>query len=160
MVGLPMAPRCLPSLCLLLAACAARSPAPAPAPVRTIPSGPHVFHPEGPDDKARGLALLQDGCARNQASACGRLGSFHRRGRHLPSDPGRAVEYLTRACTGDDQLSCAYLGEMLAAGEGTKADLPRAKALFRESCARGIKRIPCEALSRLGETPPTIRELP
>jgi TPR repeat protein len=65
---------------------------------------------------------------------------------------------IKKACALDDPLSCAHEGRFLERGIGTKADVEAARKLYRASCARGIRQLPCEALERLGETPPAIVE--
>ena len=65
---------------------------------------------------------------------------------------------MKKACELDDPFACAHLGRFHERGIGTKADVAAARPLYRAACARGIKQLPCQALERLGEDPPAIKE--
>ena len=80
------------------------------------------------------------------------------RGVYIEPDPPRAFALMQRACGMDDPSACAHAGRYFERGVGTKPDLETARKLYRGACARGIKQLPCEALERLGETPPAVIE--
>lgn len=106
-------------------------------------------------DRPRALQLFQSGCARRDGPACRELAFLTLDGRGVARDLAQAVSLLDQACHLDDPLSCAYLGQQLERGQGVAPDIQRAKLLYRQACARGIRPIPCEALRRLGEVPPS-----
>jgi hypothetical protein len=106
----------------------------------------------------RALQLFRDGCERDDRVACRALGMRHLFGDLVQPNPYAAVPLLRKACALDDQLACAHLGDALEHGVGTTKDAATARLLYREACARGIKIVACQALTRLGETPPRIRE--
>jgi hypothetical protein len=111
-----------------------------------------------PHDIERAIALYQASCDRSERVGCRELSALVERGVYVEADPARAFALIKKACALDDPLSCAHEGRFLERGIGTKADVEAARKLYRASCARGIRQLPCEALERLGETPPAIVE--
>jgi hypothetical protein len=111
-----------------------------------------------PHDVERALALFRAGCATGDAVNCRNLAFVQEKGTYVDADLPTAFANMKRACERDDPLACAHLGRFYERGIGTKADVEAARPLYRASCARGIKRLPCEALGRLGEEPPPITE--
>jgi TPR repeat protein len=108
-----------------------------------------------PHDPKRALPLLEQGCRRGERVSCRELGFVYRRGELVPPDLTRSFAYLDYACRQDDPLGCSEAAADLEAGKGTARDLDRAKSLYRLACARGIRPVPCTALRRLGEEPPS-----
>jgi TPR repeat protein len=117
-----------------------------------------LYEPGYPKDVERALALLRAGCEKQDAVSCRELGALHEKGVYVDANIPFAFANLKKACALDDQLACAHLGRFYEKGLGTQADVAAAKPLYRAACARGIKRLPCEALARLGEEPPPVVE--
>jgi uncharacterized protein len=117
-----------------------------------------IYEPGFPKDVERGLALIRAACAANEKAGCRNLALASEDGKYLDADPAAAFTLMKRACDLDDQLACAHLGRFYEHGVGTAADPAAARRLYRASCARGIKRLPCQALERLGETPPAAEQ--
>jgi TPR repeat protein len=111
-----------------------------------------------PHDVERAIALYQASCDKGERVGCRELSALAERGVYVEADPARAFAMARKACDLDDPLGCAQLGRFYERGTGTKVDLEAARKLYRASCARGIRQLPCEALERLGETPPAIVE--
>jgi TPR repeat protein len=122
-------------------------------------AGDCLIYQDGfPKDIERGLALFQAGCAAGDTVSCRELAFLLERGTYLETDAPRAFALMQKACAGDDPLACAHLGRYQERGVGTQANVDAARKLYRASCQRGIKRLPCEALERLGEAPPAVQE--
>lgn len=111
-----------------------------------------------PHDIERAIALHRTGCDKGDRVGCRALALLTERGVYVEADPPRAFALIKKACDLDDPYACAHAGRFYEHGIGTKVDLEAARALYRASCARGIKQLPCEALERLGETPPAVVE--
>ena len=116
-----------------------------------------VYEAGFPKDVERGLALIRGACNANDKVGCRSLALADEEGKYTDADPAAAFALMKRACDMDDPLACAHLGRFFERGLGTRADLGAARQLYRASCARGIKRLPCQALERLGETPPSLQ---
>jgi TPR repeat protein len=106
-------------------------------------------------DPARALRLFEDGCEHGERVSCRKLGALTEAGELVGRDPAAARALHAKACDLDDQPACVALAQALEAGAGGPPDPPRAKSLYRVACARGIRPVPCEALRRLGEEPPS-----
>jgi len=118
-----------------------------------------LIHQEGfPHDIERAIALLETSCAKGEPVGCRELAALAERGVYVDADPARAFTLMKKACDADDPDACAHTGRFYEHGIGTKVDLEAARKLYRASCARGVKQLPCEALERLGETPPAVVE--
>jgi TPR repeat protein len=117
-----------------------------------------IYEPGYPRDIERALALFRSGCNKRDRVSCRELAFLLEKGTYVDVDPAAAFANMKKACELDDPLACAHLGRFHEKGIGTKADVEAARPLYRASCARGIKRLPCQALERLGEEPPSIKE--
>ncbi|HXJ19887.1 MAG TPA: tetratricopeptide repeat protein [Polyangia bacterium] len=118
-----------------------------------------LMHEAGfPQDVERGLALIRAACQTNEKVGCRSLAFAAEDGKYMDADPAAAFALMKRACDMDDPLACAHLGRFYEHGVGTRPDPEAARRLYRASCARGIKRLPCQALERLGEKPPPVQE--
>jgi TPR repeat protein len=117
-----------------------------------------LYEPGDPKDVERAIALFRSGCEKRNRTSCRELAFMLEAGRFLNADPAGAFGLLKKACELDDPLACAHLGRFYERGIGTKADVAAARPLYRAACARGIKQLPCQALERLGEDPPAIKE--
>jgi TPR repeat protein len=109
-------------------------------------------------DVERAAALFRAACAKNEGIGCREQAFLVEDGKYADADPTAAFSLMQRACSLDDPLACAHLGRYYERGIGTRADTDRARGLYRASCARGIKNLPCQALERLGEVPPRVEE--
>ena len=114
-----------------------------------------IYEKDFRHDPPRGLTLLNQGCQRGERVSCRELGYVFRRGELVPRDLARSFTYLDYACRQDDPMACSEAARALEVGNGTAVDLERAKSLYRLACARGIRPVPCTALRRLGEEPPS-----
>lgn len=117
-----------------------------------------IYEQGFPHDIERAIGLLEASCSKGEPIGCRELAALAERGVYVDADPARAFTLMKKACDGDDPLACAHAGRFYEHGIGTKVDLEAARKLYRASCARGIKQLPCEALERLGETPPALVE--
>ena len=99
------------------------------------------------DQKA--LSLFQEGCARGEPF--GReLGLRTLRGDGVAKDLGKGFALLDGACrSNEDPYACARTALLLERGQGAPRNLVRAKALYRDACARGIRQWACEPLRHL-----------
>jgi TPR repeat protein len=111
-----------------------------------------------PKDVERALPLYRSGCAKGDAVSCRELAFHLESGKYVDVDLPGAFATMKKGCDLGDPQACAHVGRFYEKGIGTKANVEAAKPLYRGSCARGIKRLPCEALARLGEEPPAIVE--
>ncbi len=86
-------------------------------------------------DPQRGLALLEETCAREKhGPSCTLLGFLHARGRApVTADNKQAMAYFERACGLDDLEGCFNIGD-LAVRTG---DYPRARTAFAHACGKG-----------------------
>jgi TPR repeat protein len=117
-----------------------------------------IYEAGFPKDVERGLGLIRAACTANERVGCRSLAFAAEDGKYTDADPAAAFALMKRACDMDDPLACAHLGRFYEHGIGTRPDAGAARRLYRASCARGIKRLPCQALERLGETPPPVQE--
>ena len=117
-----------------------------------------MYEPGYPKDVERAVALFRSGCEKGNRASCRELAFMLDSGKFLNADPAGAFANFKKACELDDQPACAHLGGFYERGIGTKADVAAARPLYRAACARGIKQLPCQALERLGEDPPAIKE--
>jgi TPR repeat protein len=117
-----------------------------------------MWVPGFPHDVERAIALVRTSCDKGQRDGCRELALMTERGVYIESDPPRAFALMQKACSLDDPSACAHAGRYFERGVGTKPDLETARKLYRGACARGVKQLPCEALERLGETPPAVIE--
>jgi TPR repeat protein len=111
-----------------------------------------------PHDVERAIGLVRASCEQGERVGCRELALMTERGVYIEPDPARAFALMQKACGMDDPSACAHAGRYFERGVGTKPDIETARKLYRGACARGIKQLPCEALERLGETPPAVVE--
>lgn len=117
-----------------------------------------LYEPGFPHDVERAIALYRASCDKGDRVGCRELAFLAERGVYAESDPPRAFALMQKACSLDDPYACAHAGRYFERGVGTKPDVEAARKLYRGACARGVKQLPCEALERLGETPPAAVE--
>ena len=117
-----------------------------------------MWEPGYPRDVERAATLFRAACARKEGVGCREQAFLVEEGKYVDADPAAAFALMQKGCSLDDPLACAHLGRYYERGIGTRADTDAARGLYRASCARGIKGLPCQALERLGEAPPPVRE--
>ncbi|MBL9016299.1 MAG: sel1 repeat family protein [Myxococcales bacterium] len=90
-------------------------------------------------DAARVVALLEQGCALGDGSACNDLGTIWASGK--PGSTGvdftKSSKLYLRACTLKDAVGCFNAGNVYRLGEGAKLDLKTAAVHFQRACDLG-----------------------
>lgn len=89
------------------------------------------------DLTAKGMSILDERCAANNADGCLQLGRILLAGKVVPRDTKRGFEVVDKACAAKNIRACAFLGSMYVAGEGVKKDIKRGSKLLEEACSGG-----------------------
>lgn len=116
---------------------AAESPAPAEAPQQR--------------SNCRGIPACTRECAKDNASACSRLGSMYEGGLEGAPDSVRAAELFGKACDLGDAQGCTSLGWLHDGQKIDGADPARAAELFQRGCEADVAD-GCEGLAYLYES--------
>lgn len=94
-------------------------------------------------DKVEGRRLLEEGCARDNNSACGILGWELAFGQNFPHDDVRARTLLTQACENDGWGACGDLGLLYRDGRGGDRDLEQALTYVTQACTQASIAMSC-----------------
>ncbi|MGZ3456087.1 MAG: tetratricopeptide repeat protein [Polyangiales bacterium] len=90
-------------------------------------------------DRALGVALLEDACARKHAWSCTNVGYMAMVGQApVSKDDKRAFQLYARACELGDKDGCTKQGYAYELGIGTKSDLEAARKLYEIGDDAGI----------------------
>ena len=106
-------------------------------------------------DRAEALRLFRDGCSAGERVACRELGFHVFEGDGVAKDLAGGFALLRAPARWTTSWPARTRGSGGRPGRVRRATCDRAKTLYRTACARGVRQIPCEALRRLGETPPS-----
>lgn len=89
----------------------------------------------GPDEVARGGALLQAVCDGGNATACVNLGVVASKGLGTgAADPARAYALYRRACSAGEPTGCFDAALLLHEGRGIERDIPASLAAMAKLC--------------------------